>query len=98
MNRNGVFGFRTGRAVSLITPGKPEESYLVARLRGHMQGETVPGSRMPLANQPPSIPDMVALMCFIEGMDPAKEVELGTCVLFHGAQVLATGAHRRQRR
>lgn len=73
MNRNGVFGFSTGRFVTLINPGKPEESYLVARLRGHMQGEAIPGTRMPLANQPPSIPDMVALMCFIEGLDPSKQ-------------------------
>lgn len=70
MNRNDVFGYRTGKAVALITPGKPEESYLVARLRGSMQGEPIPGSRMPLANQPPSVTDMVALMCFIEGLDP----------------------------
>lgn len=71
-NRNGIFGFRTGKFVTMINPGRPEESYLVARLRGHMQGETIPGTRMPLANQPPSIPDMVALMCFIEGLDAAK--------------------------
>ena len=86
MNRNGVFGYRTGRSVPLINPGKPEESYLVARLRGEMQGETVPGSRMPLANQPPSVPDMVALMCFIEGLsadpatrDPFGAIDYGRC-------------------
>jgi len=85
-NRNGVFGRRTGRTVALITPGKPEESYLVARLRGQMQGEPVPGSRMPLANQPPSVPDMVALMCFIEGLsadaatrDPYGDIDYGNC-------------------
>jgi len=71
-NRNGVFGKRAGRTVSMLNPGKPEESYLVARIRGHMQGEPVPGSRMPLANQPPSIPDMLALMCFIEGARPGE--------------------------
>jgi hypothetical protein len=58
--------------VTLLNPGKPEESYLVGRLRGSLLGEIVPGSRMPLANQPPSIPDMLALMCFLEGLDPAK--------------------------
>lgn len=72
-NRNGVFGARTGRAVSLITPGWPEQSYLVARLRGQMEGDPVPGTRMPLANQPPSIIEMLALMCFIEGLDPAAD-------------------------
>ncbi len=69
-NRNGVFGARTGTTVPLINPGKPEESYLVARLRGYMGAESVPGTRMPLANQPPSTVDMLALMCFIEGLDP----------------------------
>jgi hypothetical protein len=71
-NRNGVFGKRAGRTVSMLNPGKPEESYLVARIRGHMQGEAIPGSRMPLANQPPSVPDMLALMCFIQGANPSE--------------------------
>lgn len=69
-NRNGVYGARTGTTVPLLNPSKPEESYLVARLRGAMQGESIPGSRMPLANQPPSVQDMLALMCFIQGLDP----------------------------
>jgi hypothetical protein len=69
-NRNGVFGTRTGTTVPLINPGKPEESYLVARLRGYMGNDPVPGTRMPLANQPPSVTDMLALMCLIEGLDP----------------------------
>ncbi len=79
LNRNGTFGARTGKTVPLIKPGNPEQSYLVARLRGHMEGERVPGSRMPLANQPPSVPDMVALMCFIERLhpDPAKRDPMG---------------------
>lgn len=86
LNRNGTFGHRTGLGVPLINPGKPEESYFVARLRGKMQDQPVPGSRMPLANQPPSVPDMVALMCFIEGLnpDPAKRdpsgpIDYGRC-------------------
>ncbi len=86
MNRNGVFGARTGKAVPLIKPGAPEQSYLVARLRGQMEGERIPGTRMPLANQPPSVPDMVALMCFIEGLsqdaanrDPSGPIDYGNC-------------------
>ncbi|PTL81930.1 hypothetical protein [Vitiosangium sp. GDMCC 1.1324] len=71
-NRNGVYGARTGTSVPLINPGKPEQSYLVARLRGTMDATTIPGTRMPLANQPPNVPDMLALMCFIEGLDPAS--------------------------
>jgi hypothetical protein len=71
-NRNGVYGARIlGNTVPLIKPGKPEESYLVARLRGYMGEQAVPGTRMPLANQPPNVPDMLALMCFIEGLDPS---------------------------
>jgi hypothetical protein len=69
-NRNGHFGARDNKGVPLLNPGKPEESYLVARLRGHMQGEPIPGTRMPLANQPPSVTDMLALMCWLEGLDP----------------------------
>ncbi|HEX5747134.1 MAG TPA: hypothetical protein VFZ09_12900 [Archangium sp.] len=74
-NRNGTYGARiVGNTVPLIKPGKPEESYLVARLRGYMkrggEQEPVPGTRMPLANQPPNVQDMLALMCFIEGLDP----------------------------
>lgn len=80
-NRNGTYGFRTGTTVPLLNPGKPEESYLVARLRGAMQGQTIPGTRMPLANQPPSVPDMLALMCFIEGLDPgATQWNLGSAI------------------
>ncbi|MCI0574396.1 MAG: hypothetical protein L0Y66_26995 [Myxococcaceae bacterium] len=70
-NRNGTFGHLTGTTVSLLNPGRPEESYLVARVRGHMQGQTVPGTRMPLANIPPSVVDMLALVCWLEGLDPA---------------------------
>lgn len=72
-----------------MNPGKPEESYLVARLRGHMQGETIPGTRMPLANQPPSIPDMVALMCFIEGLNSAKGYNLANPIRYEGCSYTA---------
>jgi hypothetical protein len=89
-NRNGTFGARAGKTVPLINPGKPEESYLVARLRGHMQGEPVPGTRMPLANQPPSTTDMLALMCFIEGLDPnAQEWNLSAAIDYNGCSYTA---------
>ncbi|MEO1266737.1 MAG: c-type cytochrome domain-containing protein [Myxococcota bacterium] len=67
LNRNGVFGGGP-EAVKLIMPGDPDSSYLVARLRGQMNGESIPGSLMPLANQPLSIAEMLALFCFIEGL------------------------------
>lgn len=72
-NRNGVFGATLGNTISMLTPGKPEESYLIARMRGHMQGAEVPGSRMPLANQPPNVTDLLALFCFVE-QQPAGTV------------------------
>ncbi|TVQ96784.1 MAG: hypothetical protein EA398_15495 [Deltaproteobacteria bacterium] len=67
-NRNGVFGYREGLNVPMVAAGDPERSYLVARVRGEMLGETVPGTRMPLANQPLSIPEMLAFFCWIEGL------------------------------
>lgn len=68
-NHNGVLGARsTGNPIHMITPGKPEESYLVGRMRGTLGGEPVPGSRMPLANEPLNNVKMLALYCFIEGL------------------------------
>jgi hypothetical protein len=89
-NRNGTFGAREGVSVPLINPGNPEESYLVARLRGHMQGDPIPGTRMPLANQPPSVTDMLALVCFIEGLDPnATSWNLSSAIDYAGCSYSA---------
>ncbi len=66
-NRNGVVGSRMGFDVQLLSPGRPEDSYLIARLRGEMHDASIPGSRMPLANAPLSIPEMLALFCLVEG-------------------------------
>jgi len=68
LNRDGTFGATVAGQVPLIEPGNPEESYLVARLRGTMLDDEVPGSRMPLANKPLSISEMLALFCYIEGL------------------------------
>jgi hypothetical protein len=68
LNRNGVFGARDHSPLRMIEPGNPEASYLVGRLRGELGGMKVPGTRMPLANDPLTIPDMLALYCFIEGL------------------------------
>jgi hypothetical protein len=84
LNRNGIFGARPDAdgnirgPVSLIEPGDPETSYLVARLRGHMQGEMVPGTRMPLANPPFSVAEMIALFCFIESIPVSGELNLAS--------------------
>jgi hypothetical protein len=76
-NRNGVFGAREDDPVHLLEPGSPETSYLIARLRGVMMGEEVPGSRMPLANAPFTVPEMLALFCLVEGFpDDGTEADL----------------------
>ena len=66
-NGNGVFGAEDGWAV--ITPGKPEKSYLWARITG-----TVPGTRMPLANQALSNPEYDAVACWIETLGHSASV------------------------
>jgi hypothetical protein len=65
-NQNGIFGADAagsddGNSALVIAPGSLVRSYLWGRITG-----TVPGSRMPLANQPLSDPEYVALACFIE--------------------------------
>lgn len=70
-NRNGILGARHAEGesgVRMITPGQPEASYLVGRMRGSLAGEAVPGTRMPLANDPLDNAEMLALYCFIEGL------------------------------
>ncbi|MFO7565964.1 MAG: hypothetical protein R6X02_25195 [Enhygromyxa sp.] len=76
-NRNGTFGARQHDPVFLLEPGSPERSYLIARLRGEMLGEKIPGSRMPLANPPFTIAEMLALFCLVEGFpEDGTEAEL----------------------
>ena len=70
LNRNGVFGASEASipSVSMIEPGNPERSYMIGRMRGVMSGQPVVGSRMPLANRPLNISEMLALFCFVEGL------------------------------
>lgn len=87
LNRNGTYGARESEPVPLIDPGSPETSYLVARLRGSMEGEDVPGTRMPLANEPLSIDEMLALFCLIETLpedlegtpEEERRIDYGSC-------------------
>jgi len=69
-NRNGIYGAdgSAGDPIAMLNPGRPDESYLISRLVGKMQGVPVPGTRMPLANLPPTTPEMLALACFVEGL------------------------------
>jgi hypothetical protein len=68
MNRNGLFGAREATPLSMLKSGDPERSYLIGRLRGELSGQPIPGTRMPLANEPLTIPDMLGLFCFVEGL------------------------------
>jgi len=63
-----VYGAREQAPLSLLEPGQPEQSYLVGRLRGILGTREIPGTRMPLANEPLSIADILGLYCFIEGL------------------------------
>lgn len=66
-NQNDVYG-GTADPFKLIVPGDPTRSYLLQRLQGN-----VPGSPMPLANEPLSSAEIIALACWIEGLtDPAR--------------------------
>ncbi|EDM77864.1 hypothetical protein PPSIR1_01517 [Plesiocystis pacifica SIR-1] len=58
-NRNGTFG--ADDPYALVEPGDTARSYLLQRLQGN-----VPGSPMPLANQPLSSAEVIALACWIE--------------------------------
>lgn len=73
LNRNGTYGARAAKPLQMIEPGNPESSYLIARLRGRIGQDQVPGSRMPLANQPLDISEMLALFCFVEGLKPTDQ-------------------------
>lgn len=73
VNQNGVYGAREVTPFSLLSAGNPEASYLIGRLRGELGGLAIPGTRMPLANQPLSIADMLALFCFVEGLPPQTD-------------------------
>lgn len=68
LNRNSVAGALEMPPAKMLAPGDPEGSYLIARIRGAMRGEDIPGSRMPLANRPFDVAEMLALYCLVEGV------------------------------
>jgi hypothetical protein len=68
MNRNGIFGAREAAPLNMLKAGDPEASYMIGRLRGELKGERIPGTRMPLANEPLTIADMLALFCLVESI------------------------------
>lgn len=75
-NRNGTFGAKEEHgSVHLLEPGSPETSYLIARVRGEMYDEQIPGSRMPLANAPLTIPEMLSLFCMVEAFPEGGDLD-----------------------
>jgi hypothetical protein len=90
-NRNGVLGARLEQShIALIKPGYPEESYLVGRMFGTMGSDLIPGSRMPLANEPLSNAEMLALFCFIEKLpQDGSPVDLHTPIDYEGCSYSA---------
>jgi hypothetical protein len=72
-NRNGILGATGPTLTSLLVAGRPEDSYLIARIRGEMHDAPIPGSRMPLANAPLTVPEMLALFCLVEGWQDGAE-------------------------
>jgi hypothetical protein len=78
-NQDGVFGAQND-PYRMLLPGDPEHSYLLQRLQGK-----VPGSPMPLANQPLSSAEIIAIACWIESLadvaepDPYIEIDYDDC-------------------
>lgn len=68
-NKNGVYGAE-GKMKSrgaMVMPGNLTDSYLWGRLTG-----TVPGTRMPLANDPLDNAAYAAIACWIEGLSTGQ--------------------------
>jgi hypothetical protein len=90
-NKNGVYGADTHDDSDddrVIAKGSLQRSYLWGRITG-----TVPGSRMPLANQPLADDEYVAVACFIETLDekstPDSPIDYDHCDFAKHPQSLA---------
>jgi hypothetical protein len=82
-NRDGVFG-ADEPGYKLIDPGEPETSYLVARLLG-----IVPGTPMPLANQPLSSAEVLAVTCWVEGLSVDEDADVYAPIDYEGCSAAA---------
>ncbi|MBC8073245.1 MAG: hypothetical protein IAG13_33290, partial [Deltaproteobacteria bacterium] len=82
-NRNGAFGYSEDE-YRLLLPGDPWKSYLLQRLQGN-----VPGSPMPLANQPLSSAEIIALACWIEGATTAEAASPYASIDYDGCEYAA---------
>ena len=83
-NGDGVFGGSMEDAMQEIKPGDPWRSYLLQRLQGN-----VPGSPMPLANQPLSAAEVIAVACWIEGTADEGGAETNSVIDYDGCAYAA---------
>jgi hypothetical protein len=83
-NQDGVFGSMEPQHMQELKAGDPWNSYLLQRLQGN-----VPGSPMPLANQPLSAAEIVAIACWIEGADDPGGDEPSASIDYDGCQYAA---------
>jgi len=85
LNRDGVFGAEEEDVTMReLNPGNPWQSYLLQRVQGN-----VPGSPMPLANQPLSAAEIVAIACWIEGADVPAGREVDAVIDYDGCEYAA---------
>lgn len=84
-NEDGIFGATDGEDVMRqILPGDPWNSYLLQRIQG-----TVPGSPMPLANQPLSSSEIIAIACWIEGAAEPDGDQVDSMIDYDGCEYAA---------
>ncbi len=83
-NRDGIYGATMDEPMLEIAAGDPWNSYLLQRLQGN-----VPGSPMPLANQPLSASEVVAIACWIEGTADEGGAETDSVIDYDGCDYAA---------
>lgn len=83
-NGDGVFGGSMEGAMQEIKPGDPWNSYLLQRLQGN-----VPGSPMPLANQPLTASEVIAIACWIEGTADEGGAETNSVIDYDNCEYAA---------
>ena len=83
-NRDGIYGATEDQPMLEIAAGDPWNSYLLQRLQGN-----VPGSPMPLANQPLSASEVVAIACWIEGTADEGGAETDSVIDYDGCEYAA---------
>ena len=83
-NADGVYGGSSEDSMQEIKPGDPWNSYLLQRLQGN-----VPGSPMPLANQPLTASEIIAIACWIEGTADEGGAETNSVIDYDNCEYAA---------